>query len=150
MFFPGCAAPLGMNPEEYQKNQIKVATYSTGINMRARDARLNNNGGRCVKIFENYVVKKEKYSLLSKFLDRYKCKWICCQESFDECKQRNSQSQSNIPIKSKFKYSPGHTPGIWRLFLPERERMNLVFPGAGHLITTHRKWGIWSLASISC
>ena len=28
--------------------------------------------------------------------------------------------------------------------------MNLVFPGAGHLITTHRGWGIWSLASISC
>ena len=28
--------------------------------------------------------------------------------------------------------------------------MNLVFPGARHLITTHRGWGIWSLASISC
>ena len=28
--------------------------------------------------------------------------------------------------------------------------MNLVFPGAGHFITTHRGWGIWSLASISC
>ena len=28
--------------------------------------------------------------------------------------------------------------------------MSLVFPGAGHLITTHRGWGIWSLASISC
>ena len=28
--------------------------------------------------------------------------------------------------------------------------MNLVFPGTGHLITTHRGWGIWSLASISC
>ena len=27
--------------------------------------------------------------------------------------------------------------------------MNLVFPGAGHLITTHRGWGIWSLVSIS-
>ena len=26
----------------------------------------------------------------------------------------------------------------------------LVFPGAGHLIITHRGWGIWSLASISC
>ena len=28
--------------------------------------------------------------------------------------------------------------------------MNLVFPGAGHLITTHRGWGIWLLASILC
>ena len=28
--------------------------------------------------------------------------------------------------------------------------MNLILPGAGHLITTHRGWGIWSLASISC
>ena len=28
--------------------------------------------------------------------------------------------------------------------------MNLVFPGAGHLITTHGGWGIWWLASISC
>ena len=28
--------------------------------------------------------------------------------------------------------------------------MNLVFPGEGYLITTHRGWGIWSLASISC
>ena len=28
--------------------------------------------------------------------------------------------------------------------------MNSVFPGAGHLITTHRGWGIWSLATMSC
>ena len=27
--------------------------------------------------------------------------------------------------------------------------MNLVFPGTGHLIITHRGWGIWSLALIS-
>ena len=33
--------------------------------MRARNACLNNNGGWCVKIFENYVVRKEKYNLLS-------------------------------------------------------------------------------------
>ena len=28
--------------------------------------------------------------------------------------------------------------------------MNLDFPGAGHLITTHKGWGISSLVSISC
>ena len=28
--------------------------------------------------------------------------------------------------------------------------MNLVFPGAGHLITAHMGWGIWSLSSIPC
>ena len=42
---------------------------------------------------------------------------------------------------------PGHlTP------FPARQGenlMNLVFPGAGHLITTHWGCGIWSLASIS-
>ena len=27
--------------------------------------------------------------------------------------------------------------------------MNLVFPGAGHLISTHRGWGIWTLSWIS-
>ena len=28
--------------------------------------------------------------------------------------------------------------------------MNLVFSGAGHLITAHRGWEIWSISSISC
>ena len=60
-----------------------------------------------------------------------------------------------VPIKSKLK----HRPPSLRAYLghlasfPARERgnlMNLVFPRAGHLITTHRGWGIWSLASISC
>ena len=46
-------------------------------------------------------------------------------------------------------------PGIPRAFdvfcCPGgREFDELSFPGAGHLITTHRRWGIWSLASISC
>ena len=45
--------------------------------MRARNARLNSNGGWCVKTLENYVVK-EKYNFLSEFLCKYKCKWICC------------------------------------------------------------------------
>ena len=39
-------------------------------------ASTDNNGGWCVKTFENYVVKKKKYNLLSEFL--CKCKWICC------------------------------------------------------------------------
>ena len=56
--------------------------------------------------------------------------------------------QSNQSLKIP---PPGHTPGILTSF-DAREGgnlMNLVFPGAGHLITTHRGWGIWSLASIS-
>ena len=55
--------------------------------------------------------------------------------------------QSNRSFKIARAY-PGHlTP------FPTRERgnlMNLVFPGVGHLIITHRGWGIWPLASISC
>ena len=62
---------------------------------------------------------------------------------------------SNVPVKSKLKHSPPPPrayPGHLTSF-PAREGgnlMNLVFPGAGHLITTHRGWGIWLLASISC
>ena len=37
--------------------------------------------------------------------------------------------------------SPGHSLGIWHLFLSEREGI-WVFPGAGHLITTHRGWSL--------
>ena len=40
-FFPGCAAPLGMESRKIRDNQIKVSTYGTGINMRARNARLD-------------------------------------------------------------------------------------------------------------
>ena len=73
-FLAGCDAPLGMESRKIRDNQIKVSTYSTRINMKARNARLNNNGGWCVKTPENYVVNKEKYNLLSEFLGRYKCK----------------------------------------------------------------------------
>ena len=31
-----------------------------------------------------------------------------------------------VPVKSKLKHPPGHTPGIWRLFLPGRERIWLT------------------------
>ena len=54
----------------------------------------------------------------------------------------------NVPVKLKLEHPPGHLTSF-----PAREGgnlMNLVSPGIGHLITTHRGWGIWSLASISC
>ena len=59
-----------------------------------------------------------------------------------------------VPVKPKLKHRPPSPRAyLWHLaFFPARERgnlMNLVFPRAGHLITTHRGWGIWSLASIS-
>lgn len=44
--------------------------------MRGRNARLNSNGGWCVKTLENYVVKEERYHLTSEFLGRYKCLYI--------------------------------------------------------------------------
>ena len=47
---------------------------------------------------------------------------------------------------------PGIYPGHLTSF-PAQEGgnlMHLVFPRVGHLITTHRGWGIWSLASILC
>ena len=57
-----------------------------------------------------------------------------------------SHSRSCVPVKLKLKHPrlPGYTPGILTSF-PDREGgnlMNLVFPGAGHLITTHGGWGI--------
>ena len=62
------------------------------------------------------------------------------------------QNNVNVPVKSKLKHPPSRAyPGHLTSF-PVREGgnlMNLVFPGAGHLIIAHRGWGIWSLASIS-
>ena len=65
-----------MESRKIRDNQIKVTTFSTGINMKARNARLNSNGGWCVKTIENYVYKKKKYHLPSEFLG--KCTWLCC------------------------------------------------------------------------
>ena len=52
---------------------------------------------------------------------------------------------SYVPVKSKLKHppSPGHTGHLTSFAAWEGGNlMNLVFPGAGHLITTHRGWGI--------
>ena len=49
-----------------------------------------------------------------------------------------------VPVKSKLKHSPLVYPGHLTSF-PGREGgnlINLVFPGTGHLITTHTGWGI--------
>ena len=52
---------------------------------------------------------------------------------------------SNVPVKSKLQH-PLPLPHPRHLMpFPAREGgnlMNLVCPGAGHLITTHRGWGI--------
>lgn len=64
---------MGMESRKIRDNHIKVSTYSNGVNMRGRNARLNSNGGWCVKTLENYVVKEERYHLTSEFLGRYKC-----------------------------------------------------------------------------
>ena len=59
VFPPGCAAPLGIESRKIRANQIQVSTYSTRINVRACNARLDNNGGWWAKTIENYVVKKK-------------------------------------------------------------------------------------------
>ena len=54
---------------------------------------------------------------------------------------------------SKLKHPPPRAYPGHLMSSPSREGgnlMNLVFPGAGHLITTHSGWGIWSLVSITC
>ena len=61
-------------------------------------------------------------------------------------KNSTNMATPYVPVKSKLQHPPippppGHTPGIWRLFLARE---------GGHLITTHMGWGIWSLASILC
>jgi len=66
---PGCDAPLGMESRKVRDNQITASTYSTGINMKPYNARLNNNGAWCVKKMENYVVNKRSYHLPSEFLE---------------------------------------------------------------------------------
>ena len=50
----------------------------------------------------------------------------------------------NVPVKSKLKHPPGAYPGHLTSFAAREgvKLMNLILPGAGHLITTHRGWGI--------
>ena len=55
----------------------------------------------------------------------------------------------DVPVKAKLKqYPTGHTPGVYPghltyfAFWEGGNLVNLVFPGAGHLITTHRGRGI--------
>ena len=50
-------------------------------------------------------------------------------------------NEFHVPIKSMLQYPPWAYPRHLTLF-PAQE--------GGHLITTHRGWGIWLLASISC
>ena len=53
-----------------------------------------------------------------------------------------------VPVKSKLQHPPRAYPKEFDL--EGRNLTNVFFPGKGSLITTHRGWGIWSLASISC
>ena len=62
-------------------------------------------------------------------------------------------SERNVPVKSKLKHPlPRAYPRHLTSFATREggNLMNLVFPGAGHLLSTHRGWGIWLLASIAC
>ena len=56
--------------------------------------------------------------------------------------------QSNRSLNIPPRAYPGHLTSFaaWE----GGNLMNLVFPGVGHLITTHRGWRIGSLGSISC
>ena len=41
-----------------------------------------------------------------------------------------------VPVKSKLQHPPGHTPGIWRLFLTRRAGIWSPLIGVGNLITS--------------
>ena len=57
--------------------------------------------------------------------------------------QWSIRGYGNVPVKSKLKHPPRAYPGHLPSFTA-REGGNdeLGLPGAGHLITTHRGWGI--------
>ena len=42
----------------------------------------------------------------------------------------------NVPVNSKLQHPPGHTPGIWRLFLPGGREFDHHSQGVGNLITS--------------
>ena len=70
---------------------------------------------------------------------------------FTSCKHRH---QYYVPVKSKLKHPPSPGPAYpgHLMSFPAREGgnlMNLVFPRAGHLITTHRD-GEFDRSLISC
>ena len=44
---------------------------------------------------------------------------------------RTFEQKLYVPVKSKLKHPPGHTPGIWRLFLPGREGIWLTQSSRG-------------------
>ena len=57
---------------------------------------------------------------------------------------KNRKRSGYVPVKWKLKHPPRAYPGHLTSF-PAREGgnlINLVYPGVGHLITTHRGWGI--------
>ena len=58
---------------------------------------------------------------------------------------KNKYSRTNVPAKSKLKHPPRAYPGHWTFF-PACEGEG----GGALMITTHRGWGIWLLALISC
>ena len=59
-------------------------------------------------------------------------------------KERLVLLPTNVSVKSKLKHPPRAYPGHLASFAAREggNLMNLVSLGAGHLITTHRGWGI--------
>ena len=70
-FVQGCNAPLGMESRKIKDSQIKSSTFGTsGMNMRAAHARLNSNGGWCVKKVLNYKTGGKEFHIPNEYLGK--------------------------------------------------------------------------------
>ncbi|XP_073230078.1 uncharacterized protein [Porites lutea] len=67
---PGCNSPLGMESKKIKDSQIKVSTFSTSrFDTRATNARLNSNGGWCVKTMLTFPKKEKKFHIPNEYLE---------------------------------------------------------------------------------
>ena len=59
----------------------------------------------------------------SRLINAWSCHWNhWAVRSFPWHRWASSSQSVNVPVKSKLQHpTPGHTPGIWRLFLPRKE-----------------------------
>ena len=93
-----------------------------------------------------FRLTKKKDTLLDRNVEVYQLKKRC-RECLKLCLMSSYWYLCTGQIETST-FPPAHLTPI--PVLGEGNLIVLVFPGAGHLITTHRGWGIWSLASISC
>ena len=49
---------------------------------------------------------------------------------------KSMRRTDNVPVKLKLQHPPGHTPGIWRFFLPGRDGIWSPLIGVGNLIVS--------------